>query len=885
MQASDAGFTADQRAQLRDATHDTQQADASMTEQTETQSRDQQRESSDGIDFGDDDSSLANLSVQERIDRARDRLKRRKEARTTETKADDQALAAERQDQLARLEETSESFRRQVQGSEAGSGGVAEQARQFERDVLASIRERTGTALEPSQVRIERAGETLKAALTSSGLDALDVNPSNAEIREQVAKRREGLSTDDLAVERDESGTPTSVSVLDEALGDLTGETRQDRSDPLTPSEREQQVRTSVATDLEETFGIDVDPSDDLRVRAETELSKGRGGRLVGETTYSVDLTDEFESDLAEFQAENDLLSEFDDLTRDEISVERADGSDAFEVLVERTEEAGDYSLTNPLTGDPLEEDVQEKADWFSETFSQTAGDTVASFFGGRDTLAGTAAGTATSSVVELVNLPQTARMFDEAVIEPTLYIGEGATKGEAGERAGDVFDAGGQYASRQLDRYFEINPENAESLIGSTPARQLRDSLLEPTGDGRAFEFESRKRAAELAGIGIGAGATAGATYGLIGGLSKVSPRGARGLSFAIQPGEELALGAARRVQGARPRLSAGTARGRTAISEFLADESGRLDLVPRDRSSVELDESFDSLGEIDPGEQLLDQAQFELRNFADAERAVQRELLGDVDPAQSQPSRPEGPTFDPDAVYLDRNAFEVDRDTRPYRGGRGRSSGPVGQDWSFAREFDDAGRPELDAGRTDALDEFDAPRNRLSQAETALRAEISTDPLDTDERTGSGLFEGYDQRFDLRTGEDTLERLDQDFGVRQDTGFDQDQTFRLDSDTDQRLDQPVEQVFRWEPEGKLETPTRPRWETPVRPEPFTFEPESGSAVVDEPIDDADDPFTRAFINPVATPEELLGDAFGDTDSRGGKSSKRDSDPFGGLL
>jgi len=251
---------------------------------------------------------------------------------------------AEQQDIDAAFGQVNNRVLQEQQGIEdtgAGSNAVAAAAMDFEQQV---IRE-SSLADDPSDVRIVRDGDQLRAELTATGAEAARTNPSQQDIKQDVASRVDGVRPSDVQVRRRQDGS-VSVSIGRDATG------LEDQPDAPVGV---QAAALGLERRVIENSPLADDPSD-VRVVAD-----GRGG-LVAELTASGAEDARFNQSVAD--------------VRQEVAASNP-GVDPDEVIVGRGED-GDLSIRLTAEGrrDLLAGRRRETSNLFDTTAQGTTGTT-----------------------------------------------------------------------------------------------------------------------------------------------------------------------------------------------------------------------------------------------------------------------------------------------------------------------------------------------------------------------------------------------------------------------------------------------------------------------------------------------------------------------------
>jgi hypothetical protein len=292
---------------------------------------------------------------------------------------------------------------------------------------------------------------------------------------------------------------------------------------------RQDQIRRQIASQNENIEPEDVQVSaqpdtypsgGDARLAAEADSD----GDDLRQTTYGISLSEDARRRLLHDAARQ----ENPDAERIEV-VETDDGD--LGVEIDQGEEFGDFQVNVPGTDHTFEEGLEFSAGVVSDKINvvgeaagdvaggvedvvyeteipltgQTAYETVGLNYSGESPLERTVEG-GTVGVLQLANTPAMGLATKEG-IEYSAWAGDQIARGQGGEAYDQTAMAGTQAVAAGID-YAQANPLRTTGLV---------------------------------------AGSLAG-SYGAISGAARVSPQAGRAAAYAIQPGEEIAIGAASR-------------------------------------------------------------------------------------------------------------------------------------------------------------------------------------------------------------------------------------------------------------------------------------------------------------------------------------------------
>ncbi len=657
-------------------------------------------------------------------------------------------------------------------------------------------------------------------------LEAPDAAGSDT-LAEQRAQERRTRALDGLGFETDDDG---DLEAPDSAGSDTLAEQQAD--------ERE--------TRAQEGLGIEEGPEGNLQ-----------GPNSAGEET------------LVAKQAEQRLERKYDGL---DIDVALTGDGELTVQNVEQKEQFGDVQVEVPFTGGETVEDYLEAG---AEGYSSAVKDASSALFdeGGPDSKGGIASDSIIADTLRAAGQDEAAFAFEEGL----RSFGKGTFEGAANianvPSVALGLKEGGEF----------LGYAGYETLTGDggEVADQTGDALVS-AGAGALDTAQSNP--AKFSGQLVGSLA---GSYGAIAGASKASSTAGRAAAYAIQPGEEIVGGLATRaasktatgsrvlskVPGGRIdseelAILAGKKAGQKLrdavddprVREFLRDERGQGQLVPdrglevRDVESVSIDEDFNTRGAVDPAEQELSQAQYELEKFAKQERSVQQEQFEDFGVKPGNTSSKQGPTFDPDEVSKPKPRSEEDVD--PYRGQSKTDRGDAGMDWGDVEPTQL--ETEAEATTTEVATEVEG--SGVGRLEGWLENEGSTlrDLQEEIQRDFESTFGETDQQTGAESATEFFTELEQEMDTE--TALDQEVETSLETEVDSAVEFETEtessQESGQEFEQEVEQETETEYEQEREQESFFEDDPNADGFF--PDDDDGGLFSKEYENPVAALEEV---------------------------
>lgn len=447
------------------------------------------------------------------------------------------------------------------------------------------------------------------------GLEGVASNPyqDQALALEQRAIEEYAWADDpsDIAIQRNDGqlqavpSRSAEVEAVTRALQSQYGsQLTAQQAQPQGQSERDRATQ-ALEAQLEQQTGVDLEPGEDFVVE-QTGDGRWQARLLPGYGDKQARLT--------QARQEDDLFSSAVATVEDATGLDApGEGSVVNEARVERefadaagNEQFGDWVINLPGTDRRAEDVLKSGSEWTQETIWQPASGAAGEFaqspwFG--------PAGEATD---ELLGIDENSRR--ERTIEGAVE-GAGAILDPAGLvlTGKEAVEFAGGVGSTQPMR---ANGETSEFIAGAAGAGALAAA---------GFTRQASENPYQTGGQVLGSLAGSGAA--IRGARAAAGPRTSRAISYGIQPGEELAITAARsgviptRVARAVPGVREGQIGGRS----FLSDDRGQLDFAGP-RSDTATDTDADSSGVPQEMQEELRRMENAVRRRRARERAKER-------------------------------------------------------------------------------------------------------------------------------------------------------------------------------------------------------------------------------------------------------------------
>lgn len=429
------------------------------------------------------------------------------------------------------------------------------------------------------QARLSEEGLQERASATDPTLDTDDFEVSEEGVSLTTAAREERFRAD---VSRELGVSQEEVTVV------------RDREGNFSPFLTEEAERTAIENQLAEQENIN-------REEIETVEQSGRiRGRLTEEAVRER------------------VASQREDLDPGDVDVETVDGERQVRVPEQQAqdEQFGDFAINLP-GGRRAENVLADAGEAFSEQVAEPAGDAVGDIARTPARFA-TIGAAGASLAAERAGLDTVSEGFEEI----------GTTAAFVGERAGAGLEAGGRTGVELLNlpETARIAKEGVE-LGGFIVDESLEGDFAGATSDvatagagvtasGIDFAFENPNRAA------------GGLTGGFVGGTGAIRAaqsagrRSGRAVSAAIQPGEELAGAVARRT-----RIPTSDTL-RRELDEFLGDDRGQADFSQTETDTATQEEA---MLEVEVGSEQARQVEAESEAFVERTRVRGEEWAGE--------------------------------------------------------------------------------------------------------------------------------------------------------------------------------------------------------------------------------------------------------------